>query len=375
MNLQQVSIISRALTNAEMFNAYQKGSDIENHISETYNIGDTVIPHQFVRIVDIFESSDVPNDTLNGININSEVISFVNNIYVAVEEALSDSVTLSDTITGDAIRIAIVAEQLLLSDPVNDVATLLNRIATVLTLHDVVISADVKTINDGLQLNNSIVNTYNGYVSLIDNTLFSDTPRLGFTVFVTENLTYSETNSQLAFLKNIIEDRINFFAGLSFGSGSEEQYLTYAINTLSTGISEYQNYNFNSFSYPFAATNTGIYLLDDSSTDDGTNIDSLIRTGVTDFGTSKKKQVPYAYLGVEKGGQIILKTITSNSGIKTERWYEVRSYADAIDTTRVQLGKGIKARYWQFELYNIDGNELNIESVEMLPIALTRRKS
>jgi hypothetical protein len=39
----------------------------------------------------------------------------------------------------------------------------------------------------------------------------------------------------------------------------------------------------------------------------------------------------------------------------------------------VKIGKGLRSRYWQFELVNIDGADFDLDTIEFHPVLLTRR--
>jgi hypothetical protein len=149
------------------------------------------------------------------------------------------------------------------------------------------------------------------------------------------------------------------------------------LNTESLGISEYTNYPFNSFGKLgndyLGASDTDIFRLTGAD-DAGTDIDAVIRTSMTNFGTNVFKRVPRAYLGYTSDGGMIMKTISTAGGVKTERWYELSPRtADAPAAARIQLGRGIKATYWQFELINKLGADFDIDSLQLYPMILKRR--
>jgi hypothetical protein len=71
---------------------------------------------------------------------------------------------------------------------------------------------------------------------------------------------------------------------------------------------------------------------------------------------------------------LLLKTFTTDGGQKIERWYELTDRtADATREARVKFGKGVKARYWQFEVRNIEGSDFSIDQLQVLPLMLSRR--
>jgi len=210
-----------------------------------------------------------------------------------------------------------------------------------------------------------------------------ETMLLGDDVFTTRHILFSlsedldieDTASIHARLWEYLTDRIITSGTLSFdssGTGSDENY-TFVMNTVTKGISEYTNYKFNSLSGDYAAKDEGIYQISGIQ-DEGIGIEALLKTGLIDFDSNIQKQVPYAYVGLNKAGSLMLKTIVTYKGKRKERWYKVNPRAvDATDTIRVNMGKGIKSRYWQFELTNFEGADFELDSIELLPLQLKRR--
>lgn len=151
---------------------------------------------------------------------------------------------------------------------------------------------------------------------------------------------------------------------------------TFAINTKSSGLSEYTNFPFNSFAgfgqTYLAAADDGLYELA-GDTDDGANIAAAIRTGLLDFGSSLSKRMPRAYLGYTSTGNLVLKVVHSDQGVLREDWYELTTTQGAPDTRRFKLGRGPKARYWQFELVNANGADFDVDTLRLYPLILERR--
>jgi hypothetical protein len=89
----------------------------------------------------------------------------------------------------------------------------------------------------------------------------------------------------------------------------------------------------------------------------------------------KMAQVVSAYIGYTSDGGVVLKAIvTSRSGEKHEHWYKVTDQtATDVREGRIKLGLGLKSVYWQFELANIDGSSLNVDTIQLHSIALDRR--
>ena len=143
-------------------------------------------------------------------------------------------------------------------------------------------------------------------------------------------------------------------------------------------ISEYDNFVFNSMAYGpdemLGCTDQGIYTLDGAD-DAGTAIDAGVTSMMLDFDTSKLKRMSTAYMGYTSDGQLLLKVRSVDQGEYAEWWYEAHStvVADSPRQNRVKIGKGLRSRYWVFELVNIDGSDFELDKVELYPIVLQRR--
>lgn len=142
-------------------------------------------------------------------------------------------------------------------------------------------------------------------------------------------------------------------------------------------ISEYQGFDFNSFAciggHYFAANDAGLYTLG-ADTDDGKAIDAHVRSMMLDFGSARQKRVVAAYLGYTSEGTLVLKVRSVDDGRLTEHWYQAQEVtADAPREGYKPLGRGLKSRYWQFELANVDGADFELDKLELYPLQLSRR--
>lgn len=170
-------------------------------------------------------------------------------------------------------------------------------------------------------------------------------------------------------------DGVNFVVGLNVDG---DVYLGIVMNTNSTAVTEYLNYNFDSLAQTganefMASGADGIYRLEGSD-DDGTQIDSYITTKLFHFGSEQFKRVERAYIALRNTGTIVLKTITRDrQGQRVENWYELEEVDATIRQRRIKIGKGLKSHYWQFTLASNGGADFEVDNLEFVPIILTRR--
>ena len=190
-----------------------------------------------------------------------------------------------------------------------------------------------------------------------------------FVLFARDTVNLDEMADTRVLFNAIISEAIVTIGDIAF----DNEHYTLALNAHTLGLSTYENYNFNSMSNGLAANATGIYSLDGVD-DNGVPISARIKTGLMDFGSNKQKQVPYAYIGMTKSGSMVLKTVTDLNGKRKERWYKIHARdVSTTDNVKVKMGKGVKSRYWQFEISNKDGSTFEIDDIELVPLMLRRK--
>jgi hypothetical protein len=152
---------------------------------------------------------------------------------------------------------------------------------------------------------------------------------------------------------------------------------TYVLQTERQALTRYTNFAFNSYAVfggrVLGASPNGIFELT-GDTDAGVAIQAAARFGVTDMNTSRIKRVDSVYVGYRTtagASALLLRVLTNGT---QQRDYAVRTpRTNEIHGTRVDLGKGVEARYWQFELRNRDGADFSLDTVEVAPIPMRRR--
>jgi hypothetical protein len=164
-----------------------------------------------------------------------------------------------------------------------------------------------------------------------------------------------------------LADGIQVVAGYVSPDG---QFTTWAINTRTGAVTEYENYAFNSFAQIgdiyFGASSTGLYKLvgDD---DDGTSIIADIKSGFAQWAGTKLTMIKDVYLGLRGAGDYVLKIITADG-----KTYVYAVNAKDAATTKVTVGKGLRARYWAFELIS-SGQDFDLDTIEFKPLVSDRR--
>jgi hypothetical protein len=145
---------------------------------------------------------------------------------------------------------------------------------------------------------------------------------------------------------------------------------TWAMNTRTGAVTEYSNFAFNSFAKLghkyIGASESGLYELLGED-DDGTDIIADIKSGFAQWAGSRYSMFKGIYLGVRGGGDFILRLETGDG-----KTYDYAVAGQHMMTTKVRVGKGLRARYWSFELIST-GQEFDIDTIEFVPISSDRR--
>ncbi len=146
----------------------------------------------------------------------------------------------------------------------------------------------------------------------------------------------------------------------------------WAMNAETGGFTRYEGFDFNSYAKIdgayFGCKEDGIYQLD-GQTDAGVPIRSMVSFGKQGFGTSALKRITNAYVGVSGQGRLFLKV----RGEGQEYTYAARSYDEALQVQRFDTGKGLRVNWLEFELYNADGEDFELASVEFAAVPTSRR--
>jgi hypothetical protein len=192
-------------------------------------------------------------------------------------------------------------------------------------------------------------------------------PRLVFRVTAADSINLDDVDIlRLVFRPTLIDAVEVSAAYISPG----DTFTTWAINTRTGAVSEYDNFAFNSFAMAgrtyLAASKDGLYELigDDDAGDD---IIVRIRSGFQQFTGARLSMFKAVYLATRGGGDYVLKIEAGTGEVYT---YNVKS--NDMQTAKITVGKGLRARFFAFELIST-GQDFDLESLEFVPISGQRR--
>ena len=145
----------------------------------------------------------------------------------------------------------------------------------------------------------------------------------------------------------------------------------WVINANTKAVSMYDEYPFHSL-IPhqgkfYGISDEGLFLLEGDD-DDGSKIDAFVLTKKTDFGNTTLNRVPYVYAGADAPDGLTVAVHTDEG-----RFEYSAPATDGLQNTRAKIGMGLRSRFWQVELRNVDGGDMTIESLEVMPTKQDRR--
>jgi hypothetical protein len=194
-----------------------------------------------------------------------------------------------------------------------------------------------------------------------------ETPKLLFRVTASEQVGLDDIDVLKWLFKPTVIEGLQITAAYLDPSST---FTTWAINTSTGAVSEYENYTFNSFSKfgnkYLGASNTGLYELN-GETDGDEDIVATVKSGLMQLGNSRFTAFKDAYLGIRGEGQFVLRLETGSG-----QTYNYSLTSNSMRSTKVPLGKGLRARYFSFELIS-DGADFDMDAIEFIPLVSHRR--
>lgn len=215
--------------------------------------------------------------------------------------------------------------------------------------------------------------TYSGVVDMDDAVAIgaSLSRQMLFNVTGDDALTMTDTDVLSMIYSGAMSDEMSISA---LYVAPDNSFTTWAINTRTNAITEYQNYVFNSFAQMglefVAASNAGLYKLNAPSDTGATNIQSVMQSGFFSPGDSKFTSIRNIYLGMRTSdnSKEFLLTIISGDG----RTYTYAFQPNNQMTTKINTGKGLRSRYFAWKLV-VPGPEFDLDGIEFLPMISQRR--
>lgn len=328
--------------------------------------------HSLIHIIiESLTNTDGSNTSaiFNNIEVDGfSLIDYINISYsLEVTESLSYSQTLS-YIVGIVINV---------SDAISTLDEGMSRVIFKDTLVDLISLLDLssKALSEGIIDTVSYISSLDHLYTAIAHVTSSLSLLDGTSAFIVIPLSVTSDILVNSAITNsaLFRESINNGIVLQIPDGLvNSKYLAYLLSPETNSVSTYTNYNFNGctkFGYKYLFYNkTGLYE-HGGTTDSGSPILSEIETVAFNFNTSNLKQVPAIYLGVDSTDKVILKVRVDG---KAEVHYQLNKFTNNLMTQKIDIGKGLIGRYFQFELLT-EASEFNMESIEFYPLEIRRK--
>ncbi len=155
------------------------------------------------------------------------------------------------------------------------------------------------------------------------------------------------------------------------------------MNAKTLSVTEYVNFNYNSYTFfngqHIALNKTGIYELGGSD-DNSSNIVASLKTGTIDTYGENINRLRDGYVTFRSDGDILLTTVGNETNV---RLYPIaNSGTNVIHERRIKgntntsgsFERGIKDRYFSFELSNVSGSSIDVDKLRIAMEPIRKRR-
>lgn len=193
-------------------------------------------------------------------------------------------------------------------------------------------------------------------------------PRLLIRVTAAERVAVTAADVVRAIYSPVLSEQLGLTIGYLDPTGSFTAWVT---NTRTGAVTEYDNYNFNSFARVgnkyIGARSDGIYELL-GGTDAGTSIIAEMRGAYLQFGGTHMARLKAAYIAAHGTDGTFVLRIETLDGAR----YDYTASARSGRSSKVHMGKGQRSRYFAYTLTSL-GQDFDLDTLEFVPIVVDRR--
>lgn len=147
---------------------------------------------------------------------------------------------------------------------------------------------------------------------------------------------------------------------------------TWAINTRTTAVTQYTNFSYNSFAPMgrkfLAANEDGLYELN-GARDDTADVIGRIAGGFFPPSDGKLGGFKGVYLAANSAATWFLKLEAGDGRV----YHYKRVSRPGKQNTKIDVGKGLRSRYFAWELIAADGQDFDLDGLEFVPMVSGRR--
>lgn len=152
-----------------------------------------------------------------------------------------------------------------------------------------------------------------------------------------------------------------------------EVYRTWAMNTQNEALTEYTNYNFNSYANfngkLYAAGTSGLYSIQ-GKLDDTAGVVWSFQTGFHDDANPQLKRLHQLIMSVRHNAAVRVRVWTDEI---TFYDYTLANFREQLQQVRVKTGKGLRSKFYKIELTSMGGTDFQIDALEVPYVIVNRR--
>jgi hypothetical protein len=313
----------------------------------------------------LIDLSSIENSRFQATLVDS--LELLDAVTVGYPVTINETVTV--TLTQLAQQVVTIIEQLGIADVVAPVFAYHLTVAETITLADALVRFFGVEVNEVIGIQDVMLSSALHPATIDEAITLADlaNPQMVLRVTVEDSVSLDDVDVLNMIYSGTISEGIEIVAAyLSPADG----ITTWSMNTRTAAVTEYSNYAFNSFAQMghkyLGASDDGLYELvgDD---DDGESIIAHIKSGFAQWAGSHFTMFKGIYLGVRGDGAYVLKLITGDG-----KTYIYNVAAQDMRTTKITTGKGLRARYFAFELISA-GQDFDLDTIEFVPLAADRR--
>lgn len=239
--------------------------------------------------------------------------------------------------------------------------------------------ANVATVSASLPRIDAYLSPFVAAVAVISATLRAPTASLNALLGTNATLSAALTSisTQLGALQQVVATitvTLPSMVSTATATMPFSQVATYITNTITSAVTTYENFPFNSFAEIdgkyYGAGPAGLFELVGDK-DVTTDIDATLALGALHFGSEMQKRMSDFFIAMRSDGDITLRVSVD----EREPFEYTLSPLDieTLKQRRTLIGKGAKGKYWQFELANTAGCDFDFDSLNAAAVVLGRR--
>ncbi len=341
-------------------------------INDIIQLNSSYILDLIIRIIDEFNNNENVDLSITRSLGILEYIAFNDDAFIQQLEQLTESLSISYSLSEEVNKLLLIIEQLKKSDEVTTIQDVNQILVELISVFDSPELFNHELIQDNLQLVSAIINSINLYTKILLNTTLSISTAnsLIYLNILSDNLSIDDLLNSNSISEILEQANIIFKVG---GYDNNNEYISYLLEPETFSVSTYSNYNFTGsckFNNEYLFINReGLYKYG-GEMDEDNYITAKVQTSALDFNTSNLKQVPYFYIGVTNSNKLLLKLSVDG---KATVYYRLNKKTQYLSNQKISIGKGLIGRYFQFELITEDNTDFNMESIEFTPLILKRK--